>query len=73
MRCSIENEIERRIMRAKYSNEQNREEVERQYEERNCQFESVILPYMDQHDLILVSQKDFSLNVVEDKLSVIHA
>ena len=41
--------------------------------ERNCQFESVILPYMDQHDLILVSQKDFSLNVVEDKLSVIHA
>ena len=73
MRCSKENEIERRIMRAKYSNEQNREEVERQYEERNCQFESVILPYMDQHDLILVSQKDFSLNVVEDKLSVIHA
>lgn len=72
MRCSKENEIERRIIRAKYSNEKNREEVERQYEERNCQFESIILPYMDQHDLILVSQKDFSLNVVEDKLSVIH-
>lgn len=69
--CSKEVEIDRRVKRAKFSNEQNREDVEKQYLERNRQFESIILPYKDKHDLVLESLSDFSFNVKKDDCNIL--
>ncbi len=69
--CSKKIEIDRRIKRAKYSNEQNRNDVENQYLERNRQFESIILPYKDNHNLVLESLSDFSFNVNKDEFNVL--
>lgn len=71
MRCSKEVEIERRVNRARFSNEQSRSDVEKQYDERNKQFESIILPYADQHDLLLESCEDYSCNVIKDSLNIV--
>lgn len=70
MTCSKECEIERRIKRAKYSNEQDRASVEREYDDRNRQFLSIIMPYKEKHDLILESLKDFSLIINKDSLRI---
>ncbi|MDE5562786.1 MAG: zeta toxin family protein [Clostridiales bacterium] len=71
MQCDGEIEINRRIKRAKYSNEQDPNEVRRLYEERNSQFKANILPYADEHNLILQSRDDFSLDVIKDELGVL--
>lgn len=71
IRCSKEIEIERRISRARFSNEQNRNDVEKQYEERNSQFEAVILPFAEEHNLILESLSDYSFDVQKDELNVL--
>ncbi len=70
IRCSKDIEIERRIKRGKFSNEQSRSDVEKQYEDRNKQFESIILPFAEKHDLQFESCEDYSCNIVVDKLGV---
>lgn len=70
IRCSKEIEIDRRVNRARFSNEQNRGDVEKQYEERNSQFEAIILPHASSHNLILESLADYSFEIRKDEFNV---
>lgn len=71
IRCSKEIEIDRRVSRARFSNEQNRSDVEKQYDERNSQFEALILPYAPSHNLILESLVDYSFDIKKDEFNVL--
>jgi uridine kinase len=66
MRCDKDIEIERRVNRGKFSDEKNREDVLRNFEERNSQFEANILPYVKEFEVVLESNGDFSLNIMRD-------
>lgn len=71
IRCSKEIEIDRRVGRARFSNEQNREDVEKQFDERNSQFMSLILPHASKHNIILESLKDYTFSILKDEFSII--
>lgn len=65
LKCDNELEIERRTSRASFSNEQSKEDVIHQFEERNSQYRANIEPYAEKHDIILESQRDFSFNIIK--------
>ena len=69
--CYREIEINRRISRAR-DGEHNlsRDEVEKKCNERNEQFEAIILPERKRFDLELSSQGDYSLNIERDDLGI---
>lgn len=71
IRCEKNVEIERRVGRARFSNEQNRSDVEKQYEERNSQFEALILPFAETHNLVLESLEDYSFSVLKDENGIL--
>lgn len=66
IRCEKEIEIERRLKRKQFSNEQNLADILKNYEERNSQFEANILPYMNDYQVVLESLIDYSLDVLRD-------
>lgn len=71
MQCTAEIEIERRIGRARFSNEQDPTAVRKSYEERNSQFEASIIPYKNEHDLTLESQEDYTILITHDALDLL--
>lgn len=70
MRCSKELEIARRIKRARFSNEQNENDVLKAFEERNSQYLALIEPHINEYGLLLESLEDYSLKVVRDDYSL---
>lgn len=70
MQCSKEIEIDRRINRAKFSNEKNAEEVHKKYAERNSQFKANIEPHKVEYGLVLESLEDYSLDVIRDDYKI---
>lgn len=71
MQCDKEVEITRRIKRGKHSNEKSEEEVRIKFRERDSQYKTFIEPHIHEHDLVLESLKDFSVNVIRDNYKVI--
>ena len=71
MTCSEDVEIKRRLQRKRFSNEQNIDDIKRDYVVRNSQFICNILPHLDEHELYFESKEDYSLVVKVDKLCII--
>ena len=71
MTCDKDTEIERRINRKQFSNEQSKEEIEKAFVERNSQFMANIMPYEKEAELSLVSNLDFSVTVIRDSLCIL--
>ncbi len=71
MQCKKDLEIDRRIKRARFSNERNAKEVRNKFDERNSQYEANIKPHMPEYDIILESIEDFSLNIIRDKFDIL--
>jgi uridine kinase len=71
MQCSKEIEIARRIKRGRFSNEQNAEEVYRQYAERNSQYKANIESHINEYGIVLDSLEDYSLNVIRDDYKIL--
>jgi len=71
LQCKKELEINRRIKRAEKSNEKTDKEVRKYFDERNSQYESNIKPHMQEHDIVLESIEDFSLNIIQDKFNIL--
>ena len=71
MQCEKDLEINRRIKRARFSNEKNTKEVYDKFDERNSQYEANIKPHMSEYDIILESMDNFSLNVIKNKLNIL--
>ena len=71
MTCDKNTEIERRINRKQFSNEQSKEEIEKAFVERNSQFMANIMPYEKEAELSLVSNLDFSVTVIRDSLCIL--
>ena len=71
LRCKKELEINRRIKRAEKSNEKTAKEVKKYFDERNSQYEANIKPHMREHDIILESIEDFSLDVIKDNFNIL--
>lgn len=71
LECSKELEIKRRIGRARAENEKTAEEVQKNFEERNSQYEANVKLHMADYDMVLESNEDFSLKVVRDDLSIL--
>ena len=69
--CSKALEIGRRIQRARADNEKSAEEVHKNFEERNSQFEAIIKPHMPDYDIVFESAEDFSLKVERDDLNIL--
>ncbi len=69
--CNSELEIRRRINRSRDGeNNLSSEEVEKKCNERNEQFEAMILPEGRKFDLELSSQEDYLLDIMRDNLSI---
>ncbi len=66
MRCSKDLEIARRVKRARFSNEQNQNDVLNAYEERNSQYRALIEPHVSEYGLLLESLEDYRLQVLRD-------
>ena len=71
MQCSKEIEIDRRIHRGRFSDEQNSEEVHKNYAERNSQYKANIGPHIMEYGIVLESLKDYSLNVIRDEYKIL--
>jgi len=71
LECSKELEIGRRIGRARADNEKTAEEVQKNFEERNSQYEANVKPHMADYDIVFESNEDFSLKVVRDDLNIL--
>ena len=69
--CKEKLEIDRRIKRARADNEKTPEEVKKNFNERNSQFESVIIPHIPEYDIVLESIEDFSLICIRDDLDIL--
>ncbi len=69
--CSRELEIDRRIKRARADNEKSAEDVNKHFDERNSQYESIIKPHMPEYDIVLESVKDFSVKVIRDDFKIL--
>lgn len=69
--CKKELEIERRIKRAKADKEKTTEEIKKNFDERNSQYEVIIKPHISECDIILESIEDFSLNIIRDDLNIL--
>ena len=71
MECSKEIEINRRINRGRFSNEQNADDVNKKYDERNSQYKANIEPHKNEFGIVLDSLEDYSLNVVRDNYNIL--
>ncbi|MBU1110868.1 hypothetical protein KKB83_04600 [Patescibacteria group bacterium] len=71
LQCKEELEIKRRIKRARASNEKTAEEVKKNFDERNSQYESIIKPHTPEYNIVLESVEDFSLNVIRDDFNIL--
>lgn len=71
MQCSKEIEIDRRIHRGRFSDEQNAGEVHKNYSERNSQYKISIEPHITEYGIVLESLKDYSLNVIRDDYKIL--
>jgi uridine kinase len=71
IQCKEELEISRRIKRAEFSNEKDAGEVLKNFDERKSQYKSNIEPHMQEHDIVLESIEDFSLNIVRDNFGIL--
>lgn len=69
--CDEDVEIARRLQRKRFSNEQTIEDIKKSSIERNSQYEALILPHRDEHDLILKSNEDYSFSIIKDKRNII--
>lgn len=63
LKCSKEDEIERRIERTKIK---NRDETELYNENRSSQYRVNILPKAESFDMIIESDKNFKLTIIKD-------
>lgn len=68
--CKKELEIDRRIKRARADNEKTVEEVKKNFNERNSQYEAFIKPHISEQDIVLESIEDFSLNIIRDDFDI---
>ena len=71
MTCTENIEINRRLQRKRFSNEQNIEDIKRDYVVRNSQFICNILPHLEEHELVFESLEDYSLDVKVDSLCIV--
>lgn len=71
LQCSKEVEINRRINRARFSNEQDPLQVIQGYDERNNQFLFNILPHKGEYNLVLESMPDFSFFAIRDDFGIL--
>lgn len=71
MECNEDTETKRRLQRKRFSNEQTLEDIKKNAVERNSQYKALILPHRSEHDLILQSNEDYSLSVLEDVLNIV--
>jgi len=71
LQCKKELEIDRRIKRSRTDNEKTTKEVNKNFDERNSQYEATIKPHIPEHDVVLESIEDFSLNVIRDDFNIL--
>jgi len=69
--CKKEVEIDRRIKRARADNEKSAEDIKKNFDERNSQYEAIIKPHMAEYDMVLESLEDFSLNIIRDDFDIL--
>lgn len=69
--CSKELEIDRRIKRARATNKKLAKEIIEKFDERNSQYEENIMPHIKEHEIVLESAEDFSLNVIRDDFNIL--
>jgi uridine kinase len=70
LQCKKELEIDRRIKRSRADNEKTAEDVKKNFDERNSQYEAIIKPHIPEYDVVLESTEDFSLKVIRDDLDI---
>ena len=71
LQCKKELEIDRRIKRSRADNEKTAEDVKKNFDERNSQYEATIKPHIPEYDIVLESIEDFSLKVIRDNFDIL--
>ena len=66
LQCDSGIELERRKLRKGNSLEQNDEQINKLFEERNSQFDSNVLPYINKFNWLIESDKDYNYIIKEN-------